>query len=205
MHQNITYISIRQIYTTMRKTYFLLVFSFILSSCSTYNANTNTGSSLTHLYLRIFQTLNEHEALAFTRSYDVVKIITDSDIYFDDKKVYGDFKLVDTYNYTTTKGIKKTVPVYKCMGESSYSFYNYYGQQKKLSVKIFQTLDEHEALAFTGNNQVVKLETSSEVYYDGKKVTGKFCLSGIYQYITTDTLQKTVPVYIRAEEYTQYE
>lgn len=77
--------------------------------------------------------------------------------------------------------------------------------KKKLSVKIFQTLDEHEALAFTGNNQVVKLETSSEVYYDGKKVTGKFCLSGIYQYITTDTLQKTVPVYIRAEEYTQYE
>lgn len=188
----------------MRKTSFLFILCFILLSCSTYNYNQNTNSSLKTLSLRIFQTLNEHEALAFTRSYDVVKIIANSDIYFDDKKLYGDFKLVDTYNYITTKGVKKTVPVYKCIGESSYDFYNYYGQQKQLSVKIFQTLDEHEALAFTRNNQVVKLETASEIYYDGKKVKGKFCLSGIYQYITTDTTQKTVPVYIRAEEFTQY-
>ena len=70
-----------------------------------------------------------------------------------------------------------------------------------LSVEIIQTLSKNEALAWTKDYDIVKIETTSEVYYDGKSIAGAFCLAGTYTYTTKDGRLKTVPVYIRDREY----
>ena len=49
--------------------------------------------------------------------------------------------------------------------------------------------------------KVVKLETASEVFYDGKRITGNFSLVGTYSYTNKEGTRKTVPVYIRTTEY----
>lgn len=49
-----------------------------------------------------------------------------------------------------------------------------------LSVEIFQTLNKNEALAWNHKYKVVKLvkfDNNSELYYDGKQVTGTFNLT----------------------------
>lgn len=75
-------------------------------------SSNNISREKTNLNLTIFQTLGKHEALARTNNYDVVKIETVSDVYYDGKQINGNFTLIDTYSYETTKGIIKIVPVY---------------------------------------------------------------------------------------------
>lgn len=70
-----------------------------------------------------------------------------------------------------------------------------------LEVEIFQTISETEALAFTENFKIVKLETTSETYYDGKEISGNFRLLDTYSYINKEGTRKTVPVYMRESEY----
>lgn len=81
------------------------------------NTDDNISLEKTHLNLKIFQTLGKHQALAWTTHYDIVKIITLDNIYYDGKQIKGDFILVDTYTYETTQGIVKTVPVYVLTSE----------------------------------------------------------------------------------------
>ena len=76
-------------------------------------SSNNISRKKTYLNLTIFQTYEGNRAaLALTKNYDVVKIETVLDVYYDGKQINGNFTLIDTYSYETTKGIIKTVPVY---------------------------------------------------------------------------------------------
>lgn len=60
----------------------------------------------------IIQVLDSNDALVMTKDYQVVKIITASEVYFDGRPIVGIFILVDTYHYVTKAGVYKVVPVY---------------------------------------------------------------------------------------------
>ena len=91
----------------------LLLLCAVLVSCSIYSpSSSNISKKDTYLYLTIIQTHSEHQALAWTEDYDVVKVMTYGDTYYDGKKLYGRYILIDTYTYTTKDGIVKTVPVF---------------------------------------------------------------------------------------------
>ena len=104
----------------MKKKLLLLLSILILlfvSSCSLFRplSNTTIGDKR-YLNVRIFQAYNNHEALA-TTNYNttnniVVKLITYEDIFYDGKKVSGNYIMVDTYTYESKQEIIKTVPVF---------------------------------------------------------------------------------------------
>ena len=184
---------------TMKKIVFLLL-SFLLTSCGIMlNSSTDSdiSSDRTYLSVEIFQTLSKTEALAWTRNYKIVKLETDTEIFYDGKQVAGDHKLTGTYSYTNKEGTIKTVPVYT----RTHKIADEHGNSAYLSVEIIQTFSKNEALAWTKDYDIVKIETTSEVYYDGKSIAGAFCLAGTYTYTTKDGRLKTVPVYIRDREY----
>lgn len=90
-----------------------------VSSCSASRTAQSSGIQTVNLDMKVFQTLTKHSALARTRGDghyiyigDVVKIISESSIMYDDLIFKGKFVLVDTYTYTTTNDKVKTVPVY---------------------------------------------------------------------------------------------
>ena len=59
------------------------------------------------------------------------------------------------------------------------------GDKCYLNATIFQAVNSHEALATTShelNSIVVKLITSEDTYYDGKKVSGSFIMVDTYTY-----------------------
>lgn len=84
----------------------------LLSSAASWSSNNNISREKTYLDLKIIQVLGKGEALAVTDKFDVVKIESLNDIYYDGKKVSGNFTLLDTYTYQTKKGQWKTVPIY---------------------------------------------------------------------------------------------
>ena len=183
----------------MKKIVFLLL-SFLLTSCGVLlnsSTDSNISSDRTYLSVEIIQTLSKTEALAWTRNYKVVKIETDSEIFYDGKEVAGEYMLTGTYTYPNKEGTIKTVPVYTRTKKIA----DEHGKSAYLSVEIIQTLNKNEALAWTNDYKVVKIETTSEVYYDGKNISGNFCLVGTYSYTTKEGRLKTVPVYIRDKEY----
>ena len=185
----------------MKKTLIFLTIA-IFTSCGVIVNNTpqsDISSAQTYLSVEIFQTLSNTEALAHTSNYKVVKLETGTEIYYDGKKINGDFKLTGTYTYTTKDENIKTVPVYTRTSPKQGEL----GQKKYLSVEIIQTLSKNEALAFTKDYKTVKIETVTDIYYDGKKISGDFCLAGTYTYTTKNGTVKTVPVYIRESEYRQ--
>ena len=61
-----------------------LLASISLSSCSV--VKNNISSTTTYLSLTIFQTLDKGIALARTDSWDIVRIDTIEDMYYDGKK-----------------------------------------------------------------------------------------------------------------------
>jgi len=155
-----------------------------------------------HLDVRIFQTLDEQSALASSENLDVVKIITGGEVYYDGKHVSGRFQFMETYTYITKENVSKTVPVYQKVDElEGYADYSQDKMPVKLSIRIFQTLSENEALAKTEDGMVVKVETLSDTYYDGNTFKGKYILAGTYSYTNRDNEVKTVPVYIKEKEY----
>lgn len=89
---------------------------------------------------------------------------------------------------------------------STYRFKN--SDSRYLELKIFQTLNEYEALATTTKGDVVKIITNKDLYYDGNVIKSRFVLIDTYTYQTvvkagdTDEYrQKTVPVFIKSSEY----
>lgn len=198
----------------MKKILFLLTIATftscgIIAQNAIYdNINNNQPSSagetsssydedLTYLSVEIFQTLSQTEALAWTKDYKVVKLVTESEILYDGKKVKGEHRLIDTYTYATKGESIKTVPVYSRINKIP----DEHGKETFLYVEIIQTLSKQEALARTNDYKYVKLETACELYYDGKDISGNFCLAGTYSYPNKDGEIKTVPVYIRTDEY----
>ena len=68
--------------------------------------------------------INIIDALVLTKDYQVVKIITSNEVYFDGRSILGFFVLVDTYHYVTKSGIYKVIPVYVRYSEyRKYSIY----------------------------------------------------------------------------------
>ena len=112
----------------MKKVIILLIAFFAISACSTLTSSQNNASVKTpqgtrYLDVKIMQTLDKNSALAHVKdkygSYygDLVKIITEKDMYYDDLVVQGYFVLVSTYTYITKSEIQKTVPVYIKLNE----------------------------------------------------------------------------------------
>ena len=78
------------------------------------------------------------------------------------------------------------------------------GDKCYLNATIFQAVNSHEALATTSrelNSIVVKLITSEDTYYDGKKVSGTYFMVDTYTYENKQEIIKTVPVFIKVSEY----
>ena len=93
----------------------LALIVFCAQSCSTMRNSQKVEQAF--LNLKVFQTLSKHEALAFTKRYDVVKFISDSELIYDGKTLNGYFVLTGTYSYETKDGVVKTVPVYMLRNE----------------------------------------------------------------------------------------
>lgn len=86
----------------------LLITILLVSSCAIMR-------NQTHLDIidgTIFQVLDSNDALVMTKDYQIVKIVTASEVYFDGRPIAGIFILVDTYHYVTKAGVYKVVPVY---------------------------------------------------------------------------------------------
>ena len=80
------------------------------------------------------------------------------------------------------------------------------GDKCHLNATIFQAVNNHEALAATSqefNSIVVKLITSEDTYYDGKKVSGTYIMVDTYTYENKQGITKTVPVFIKVSEYSE--
>lgn len=86
----------------------LLITILLVSSCAVMR----NESHLDIIDGTIFQVLDSNDALVLTKDYQVVKIITTDEVYFDGRSIVGLFVLVDTYHYVTKAGIYKVVPVY---------------------------------------------------------------------------------------------
>ncbi len=190
----------------MKRIIVFLFATFLLTSCGIYGDYYITDSygnskDIIYLNLEIFQTLGEYEALARTRNFDVVKIVTDNETYYDGKKLSGKFRLIDTYTYITVSDNVKTIPVYTRIDDNVGSDI---GKTKFMYVEIIQTLSKYEALAWDFDYDVVKIETAEDIYYDGKKILGTFCLTGLYKYTNKKGTEKTVPVYVEEDEYKRY-
>lgn len=112
----------------MKRLLFIILTCLLLPSCSVLSTS-STGfqaknpSGTRYIDVKIMQTLSKHSALAHVKdkygSYygDIIKIITEKDMYYDDLIVQGYFVLVSTYSYTTNAGYQKTVPVYIKLSE----------------------------------------------------------------------------------------
>lgn len=85
---------------------------FSAASISSSSYGNDISKDDTYLDLTIMQTLSKGEALAKTSDYDIVKIETLEEVYYDGKKISGRFRLIDTYTYVTNSGSTKTVPVF---------------------------------------------------------------------------------------------
>ena len=76
-------------------------------------SSNNISRKKTYLNLTIFQTYEGNRAaLALTKNYDVVKIETVFDVYYDGKQINGNFTLIGTYSYETKDERMRTVPVF---------------------------------------------------------------------------------------------
>ncbi len=80
------------------------------------------------------------------------------------------------------------------------------GDKCYLNVRIFQAMNSQEALATSvdNNNIVVKLITTEDTFYDGKRVSGTYIMVDTYTYENKLETIKTVPVFIKVSEFNTY-
>lgn len=98
------------------------LFTFVLSCDESMYMTTNNINDIsaekTYINGYIMQTLDKNSALVTIKTSEyrssVVLIVTESDKeeYYDDKPISNNYVRIGTYSYTTTKNVKKTVPVY---------------------------------------------------------------------------------------------
>ena len=79
-------------------------------------------------------------------------------------------------------------------------------ERGSMSFKIFQTLDNGEALAnpTSSASDVAKIVSLEEIYYDGKVVNGYFILIDTFRYRTRNGEIRTAPVFIKQKEYKKW-
>ena len=67
-------------------------------------------------------------------------------------------------------------------------------------------MNSQEALATSvdNNNIVVKLITTEDTFYDGKRVSGTYIMVDTYTYENKLETIKTVPVFIKVSEFNTY-
>ena len=94
----------------------ILLVSSMTSCAIAYN---NINRERTRLDGKVLQTLSKTEALVVlsTPEYSsfIVKVVDESETFFDKKRVRGSYVRVGTYSYFNKDNIMKTVPVYAPM------------------------------------------------------------------------------------------
>lgn len=70
------------------------------------------GNSRAYISGHVFQTLSRNECLVSTNNYNVLKIESYSDVFFDEKPINGVYIFVGTYSYVTKDDRNKVVPIY---------------------------------------------------------------------------------------------
>lgn len=96
----------------------VMLTAICVTSCGMLTNNINANE--TYLSVKIIQTLGDGEALAMTNKgweYNVVKVVSNSEVYYDGKTLTGNYVLVGTYRYETVKNTIKTVPVFQRKSE----------------------------------------------------------------------------------------
>lgn len=94
----------------------LICAALTLASCSA-TRGLSIGSQR-YISVEIFQTFVDGGALAMSTNafsphcYDVIKLETKKEFYYDGAKVRGQFVMVGRYSYENKQHIVKTVPVY---------------------------------------------------------------------------------------------
>lgn len=107
----------------MKKSIIAALIAFFMAAvtgCSVLQSTSQPQKGQTVvLDMKVIQTLSQHSALAITKGSgysvylgDVVKIISETGIMYDNLVFRGRFVLVGTYTYETKKETIKTVPVY---------------------------------------------------------------------------------------------
>ena len=96
------------------KKFILLILVCMLSSCAITRSNMHTEF---FFKATVFQVLDSNEALAWDDNLNVIKIITNDEIYYDGLRISGRYILVDTYTYETRAHQIKVVPVYVRLSE----------------------------------------------------------------------------------------
>lgn len=86
----------------------------MLSSCAVTRYNMHTELFFN---AKIFQVLDSNDALIWDDDYNVAKIVTAEEIYYEGRSISGRFILVDTYAYETRTHQIKVVPVYVRLSE----------------------------------------------------------------------------------------
>ena len=89
------------------KKFILLILVCMLSSCSiAIMRNTRHTEFFTNA--RVFQVLDSNDALIWDDNFNVAKIITSEEIYYEGLKISGRFILVDTYQdiFKEIEGVK---------------------------------------------------------------------------------------------------
>ena len=82
------------------------------------------------------------------------------------------------------------------------------GSTKRLSGKVFQTINQRQALVKINTQSyetilvlLVLPENSKEYLFDDLAVEGQYVFIGTYKYTTNSGMQKTVPVYVEKKNY----
>lgn len=87
----------------------LLLLILVTTSCTVLRNQTR----ITFINATIFQVIDSNTALALDQNtFEVIKVVTAEEIYFDGRPIIGLFVLVDTYAYNATVGKYKVVPVF---------------------------------------------------------------------------------------------
>lgn len=103
------------------KKFIFIIIALIITSCSS-GLYRNT-ERYEYVNATVFQTIDSGSALALDDKFNVVRFITNEEVYYDGLIVKGRFRLVDTYTYETVQGRVKVVPVYVRYSEyKKYSF-----------------------------------------------------------------------------------
>lgn len=85
-----------------------------------------------------------------------------------------------------------------CFSIGTVSSDNYEMNQKRfIEAEVFQTLSDHQVLAYDENYTVISIIDNNDEFYDGKKIRGYFTMFDTYSYYTKDDFRKTVPLLVR--------
>ena len=120
----------------MKKLFFNFVL-FLLSclffaSCAElgYGITNNIDAEETYLRGTVLQTHDKGSALVSIKIGEyrtsVVKVVSEKDVFYDDKTISGKYVRIGTYSYITVEKVRKTVPVYIRKSEYKPEYKNLY-------------------------------------------------------------------------------